>query len=62
MNELVTMAHGIRAGRPRFRFWGQVALIGRCFGADAESPRWPLASTDVDVLTGLKCGLERVAR
>ena len=62
MNELVTMVHGISARRPRFRSRGQVALIARCSGADAKSPRWPLASTDVDVLTGLKCGLERVAQ
>jgi hypothetical protein len=62
MNELVTMVHGIRPRRPRFRSWGRVALIARCSDADAESPRWPLACTDVDVLTGLKCGLARVAR
>lgn len=62
MNELLTMVHGIRARRLRFRTWGQVALIARCSGADAESPRRPLPSTDVDVLAALKCGLERVAQ
>lgn len=48
---------------PRFRCLGHVALIARFSDADAQGPRWPLASADDDVLTGLKCGIQRqVAR